>query len=73
MHDGLPDVLWISYLMNDLGYTTSVTVKRNSPTIFQDNKSTIFMANNGNIGKTEKSKHINVRHFLIKSKLITKL
>ena len=69
IHDGLPDVLWLSYLLNDLGYKSDVNVQRRPPTIFQDNKSTIFMANNGNIGKTGKSKHINVRYFFIKEQI----
>jgi hypothetical protein len=59
LNDGSSRVLWLKDLMNELGY------KQNNATVFQDNKSTMYLAESGE-GKLGKTKHIQVRYFYIK-------
>lgn len=59
---GLKQIIWSRAILKDLGFEQA------EPTIlFQDNKSTITMSNNGSGGKN--SKHIDIRYFLIKEKI----
>jgi hypothetical protein len=59
LHDGLPQVVWTRNLLEELGY------KQPEAEVFQDNKSTIFMAETGR-GNHNRSKHIAVRFFYAK-------
>ena len=56
---GISQVMWTRYYLEYQGYKQLPTV------IFQDNMSTMFMANNGE-GNRNHSKHINIRYFYIK-------
>jgi len=58
--DAASDTLWILKLLRFLG------IKCDSATVYQDNKSTIFMAENGESSATGNSKHIDVRFFFTK-------
>ena len=49
--------------MEAQGYTIDINI------LFQDNKSTILLANNGRSLVGKKSKHINNRYFLITDKV----
>ena len=55
--------MWVKYFMEAQGYTIDINI------LFQDNKSTILLANNGRILVGKKSKHINNRYFLITDKV----
>lgn len=59
MHDNLDVVLWTNNLLKELGYNIEPA------TIYQDNKSTIMLANKGE-GNFKRTKHINVRLFYVK-------
>ena len=59
LHDGSPQVTWTRQLLEELGHT------QGPATIFQDNKSTIFMAEKG-AGNFNRTRHIAVRYFSIK-------
>jgi hypothetical protein len=60
--DGLTQILWTRLFLEAQGYPGNPVV------MHQDNKSTIVLAKKGrsNVGKT---KHINVRYFLVKDKV----
>jgi hypothetical protein len=59
LNDGISQVMWTRYYLEYQGYKQLPTI------IFQDNMSTMFMANNGE-GNHNNSKHINIRYFYIK-------
>jgi len=59
LHDASPQVTWTRQLLEELGHT------QGPATIFQDNKSTIFMAERGS-GNFNRTRHIAVRYFSIK-------
>ena len=59
LHDASPQVTWTRQLLEELGHT------QGPATIFQDNKSTIFMAECGS-GNVNRTRHIAVRYFSIK-------
>jgi len=58
--DAASDTLWILKLLRFLG------IKCDYATVYQDNQSTIFMAENGESSATGNSKHIDVRYFFMK-------
>ena len=59
LHDASPQVTWTRQLLEELGHT------QGPATIYQDNKSTIFMAERGS-GNVNRTRHIAVRYFSIK-------
>jgi hypothetical protein len=59
LNDGISQVMWTRYYLEYQGYKQLPTI------VFQDNMSTMFMANNGE-GNHNHSKHINIRYFYIK-------
>lgn len=63
--DGTGEVLYMQRLLNFLLGKSS----RRSAVVFQDNKSTIQMAESGRGGKTGNTKHIEARYFFIKQHL----
>lgn len=58
--DAASDTLWIIKLLNFLGINCETTI------FFQDNKSAIFMKENGENSAVGNSKHIDVRYFFAK-------
>ena len=64
-HDGAHNVLWLSYLMKELGYEMS---GEQTPILFQDNASAIHLATRGP-GVVARSKHFRVRYFFVKQLL----
>jgi hypothetical protein len=66
LHDGLPQVVWTRNLLAELGYTQPPAE------VFQDNKSTIFMSEQGR-GNHARSKHIDVRYFFAKGLMENKI
>jgi hypothetical protein len=61
--DVLPSVLWARYFIECQGYTVEENV------IYQDNKSTIQLANNGRWSSSKRTKHIKSGYFYIKEKI----
>ena len=62
LNDGLAQVLWLSQFLQEQG------IKVNPAIIFQDNKSTIQLANNGP-SSSKRTKHINIRYYFVKEKV----
>jgi hypothetical protein len=68
LHDSSPQVIWTRQLLEELGHA------QGPATVYQDNKSTIFMAKRGS-GNFNRTRHIAVRYFsvkqLIEDKMVT--
>eukprot|EP00956_Cyclotella_meneghiniana_P026461 scaffold57247_cov37-Cyclotella_meneghiniana.AAC.7 len=63
MDDALPFILWARYFIEAQGYTVEQNI------IYQDNKSTILLANNGRWSSSKRTRHIKSRYFFIKDKV----
>jgi hypothetical protein len=61
--DALPLILWTRYFIESQGYTVEENI------LYQDNKSTILLANNGRWSSNKRTKHIKSRYFFIKDKV----
>ena len=61
-HDGAHTIQWLSFLMEELGYSVSGD---QVPIIYQDNRSAIQLAEHGP-GEVSKSRHFQVRFFYVK-------
>ena len=61
--DDIGMMMWCKYFMEAQGYTIDNNI------LYQDNKSTIFMAKNGRMSTGRNSKHIKNRVFLITDKV----
>ena len=59
LNDGISHVMWTRFYLESQGYFQPPTV------VFQDNMSTMVMANKGE-GNPNNSRHINIRYFYIK-------
>ena len=62
--DFLEMMMWCKYFMEAQGYTIEYNI------LYQDNKSTILLANNGRMSAGKNSKHIKNRFFLITDKVV---
>ena len=58
--DALPTILWARYFIESQGYTMEENI------LYQDNKSTILLANNSRWLNLKRTKHIKSRYFFIK-------
>lgn len=71
LYTALPDVIWLRYLLDELGYPLS------TPTVaYQDNKSTIIIANaTTKLSSKSRSKYFNIRYHyvndVVKQRVIT--
>ena len=61
--DALPLILWARYFIEAQGYSVEQNI------MYQDNKSTILLANNGRWSSSRRTKHIKSRYFFIKDKV----
>jgi hypothetical protein len=61
--DILPVILWTRYFIESQGYTVEQNI------MYQDNKSTILLANNGRWSSSKRTKHIKSRYFYVKDKV----
>ena len=57
-------ILWTHYFIKGQGYNVSDNV------IFQDNKSTMLLEQNGKASSSKRTKHINVRYFFITDQIL---
>jgi hypothetical protein len=69
LNEGLPEVIWARQFMEHLGF------KQDISTVFEDNQSSIILANKSRGVTISRTKHIQVRYYyvkqLIEQKLIT--
>ena len=63
IYDALPAILWTRFFIEAQGYTVEENV------LFQDNKSTIQLANNGRWSSSKRTKHIKAHYFYIKERI----
>ena len=61
--DGMSLILWSKYFIEAQGYT----VETNK--LFQDNKSTMVLEQNGRSSSSKRTKHIKSRYFFIQDKI----
>jgi hypothetical protein len=59
----MPSILWTRYFLKEQGYNVNDNV------IFQDNKSTMLLEQNGRASSSKRTKHINVRYFFITDRI----
>jgi len=60
LNDGLPEIIWAKQFMENLGY------KQKMITVFEDNKSTIILANKTKGATLSRTKHIQVRFYYVR-------
>jgi len=57
--DAMGQVLWTRHFLADQGIAVPVT------TIYQDNKSTILLSENGKASSSKRTKHLDVRYYFV--------
>lgn len=65
LSDGLSQVIWLRDYMIFQGYNVRVA------TVFQDNQSTLALAERG-FSNSERTRHINIRYFFVKDRIDSK-
>ncbi|KAI2495312.1 Reverse transcriptase (RNA-dependent DNA polymerase) [Fragilaria crotonensis] len=63
VNDILPQALWTRYFLEAQGYAVKESI------VYQDNKSTILLAENGKSSSGKRTRHINIRYFFIKDRV----
>jgi len=63
MNDVLPQVLWTRYFLEAQGYEVRDNV------VFQDNQSTMLLANNGRGSSGKRTRHIEIRCFFVTDRI----
>jgi len=63
LDDAMGQVLWTRHFWPTQGYTVPTT------TIYQDNKSTILLAENSRSSSSKRSRHINIWYFFVTDKI----
>ena len=63
VNDVMPQVLWTRYFLEAQGYGVDDSI------IYQDNKSTILLAENGKASSGKRTRHINIRYFFVKDRV----
>jgi hypothetical protein len=61
--DMIPSILWTRYFLKAQGYAVSDNI------IFQDNRSSMLLEQNGKTSSSKRTKHINVRYFFITDRI----
>ena len=61
--DVMPIAMWTKYFIEAQGYKVKKSV------LYQDNKSTILLEKNGRASSSKRTKHINVRYYLITDRI----
>ena len=61
--DAMGQVLWTRHFLATQGHHVPTT------TIYQDNKSTILLAENGKSSSSKRTQHINIRYFFVADKI----
>jgi len=55
----LPQILWTRYFLEAQGYSSENTI------LYQDNKSSILLQNNGKASSSKRTRHINIRYYFV--------
>ena len=63
VNDIMPQALWTRYFLEAQGYDVIESI------IYQDNKSTILLAENGKASSGKRTRHINIRYFFVKDRV----
>jgi hypothetical protein len=63
INDVMPQVLWTRYFLEAQGYGVQESI------IYQDNQSTMLLAENGKASSSRRTRHINIRYFFVKDKI----
>jgi hypothetical protein len=63
LNDVMPQVLWTRYFLEAQGYGVNESI------VYQDNKSTILLAENGKASSGRRTRHINIRYFFVKDRI----
>ena len=66
MNDVMLQVLWTRYFMEAQGYKVHDNI------LYQDNQSTILLANNGRGSSSKRTRHINIRYFFVADRVASK-
>ena len=66
VNDVMPQVLWTRYFMKAQDYKVHGNI------LYQDNQSTILLANNGRGSSSKRTLHINIRYFFITDRIASK-
>jgi hypothetical protein len=61
--DVMPQILWSRYFLEAQGYDVKDSV------VYQDNKSTILLAENGRASSSKRTRHINIRYFFVTDRI----
>jgi hypothetical protein len=59
----LPQILWTRYFLEAQGYTSTDTI------LFQDNKSSILLEENGKASSSKRTRHINIRYYFVTDRI----
>ena len=62
IHDGIPFIIWVGRFLKAQGIDIDVV-------LFQDNQSTILLANNGRLSSTKRTRHIDARYYFVKDRI----
>ena len=60
--DMLPQALWTKYVLEGQGYGTNTI-------LYEDNQSTMRLAQNGKLSSGQRTRHINIRYFFITDRI----
>jgi hypothetical protein len=63
--DTMKKILWTRQFLEKQGYVTGPSV------VYQDNKSTMLLANNGTWSSTKRTRHLNIRYFFVTDRIAT--
>jgi hypothetical protein len=63
VNDVLPQILWTRYFLEAQGYGVKDSI------VYQDNKSTILLAENGKASSGRRTGHINIRYFFVQDRI----
>ena len=56
-------ILWTKYFLEEQGYGAKNTI------LFQDNKSTMLLLNNGKASSSKRTRHLNIRYFFLSDRI----
>ena len=62
-YDLMPHLCWTNYFLECQGYNINSTI------MYQDNRSTILLENNGRASSSKRTKHLNIRYFFITNQI----
>eukprot|EP00957_Ditylum_brightwellii_P032430 2457020-Ditylum_brightwellii.AAC.1 len=63
VNDALPMMLWTQYFIEAQGYDVDRSI------VFQDNKNAMLLATNGNASSGKRTRHINIRYFMVQDRV----